>query len=81
MSPPRINYNHLTEKNVAYSIIFNAGKNDCCDRKKFPKLGTEEVFLNESFKVVRQNPTRFIGLNPILDPKFALSRVGLALRV
>ena len=27
-------------------------------------------------EVVRPNPTRFFGLNPILDPKFGLSRVG-----
>ena len=32
-------------------------------------------------QVVLPNPTRFFGLNPILDPKFGLSRVGLALRV
>ena len=27
------------------------------------------------------NPTRFFGLNPILDSKFGLSQVGLDLRV
>ena len=31
--------------------------------------------------IPRPNPTRFFGFNPILDPKFGLSWVGLALRV
>ena len=30
---------------------------------------------------MQPNPNHFFGLNPILDPKFGLSRVGLALRV
>ena len=52
-------------------------------------LGESRIFLRPNFwmknsldhKVVQPNPTRFFGLNPILDPKLGLSRVGLALRV
>jgi hypothetical protein len=33
------------------------------------------------FRLVRPNPTHFFGLNLILDPKFGLSWVRLALRV
>ena len=39
------------------------------------------VAWRQVFYVVRPNPTRFFELNPILDPKFGLSQVGLALRV
>ena len=30
----------------------------------------------EGYELVRPNPAQFFGLNPILDPKFGLSRVG-----
>ena len=41
----------------------------------------EQGDLLRGCDLVRPNPTRFFGLNPILDPKFGLSRVGLALRL